>query len=167
MGIFCLLKTKDKDGNKHDTRFLREIDFLKHLNHYELKIFSRLMHQREYKPGEVIFREGYPHAVLYIVKRGKVDIVLEQEDGDPIKLAELNPQSFFGEIGLFIETSRTATAIASEDTILLAVSKVDFQDMIDKYPRIGVKIVYELGKGLSNNVVETNKKLREITDEQE
>ncbi len=162
-----LFKTKDKEGNKLESSFLREIAFLKQLNYFELKTFSRLLHRRDFKPGEVVFREGYPHAVLYIVKEGKVDIVLEAGEDESIKLVELVPYAFFGEVGLFIDTNRTATAIASEDTVLLAVSKVDFKDMIEKYPRIGVKIVYELGKRLSESLVDTNAKLRGYTHEKE
>ncbi len=167
MGLFGLFKTKDRDGKTLEAKFLRQIAFLKQLDYFELKTFSRLLHQREYKPGEVVFREGYPHAVLYIVRQGNIDIVLEEGDAEPIKLAELPEKSFFGEIGLFIDTNRTATAIASQPTILFAVSKIDFQDFIHKFPRIGVKIVYELGKRLSDNIVETNKKLRGFTDEKE
>ncbi len=164
MGLF---KTKDKEGNKLESSFLREIAFLKRLDFFELKTFSRLLHRREFKPGEVVFREGYPHAVLYIVKEGKIDIVLETDEKEPIKLAELTPKSFFGEIGLFIDTNRTATAFAAEESVLLAVSKVDFKDLIGKYPRIGVKIVYELGKRLSESLVDTNSKLRGYIHEKE
>ena len=56
---------------------------------------------------------------------------------------------------------RTATAIASQESILYAISKVDFANFIQTYPKIGVKLLYEIGKNLSNSLINTNKVIKE------
>lgn len=141
--------------------FLQNISFLRQLDRYELKLFARLLNSRLFKAGEYIFHENYPIAVMYIVADGEVDIILENDPQEAIILSTYYKFGHFGEMGLFIETNRTASARAKTDSVLYAVSKKDFEHFIQISPKIGVKILFELAVQLSNMVVQTNEKLKE------
>ena len=160
--LFTLLNKifSSKDDVKiNELRLLKEFAFLKNLSKRELSLFRNLLMRRDFKKGEVIFKEGYPHAVLYLLTKGEVEIFLEKENENQV-LASVTPYSEFGEIGLFIDSKRTASARCLANTSMFAISKSDFQVFVKNYPSVGIKILYNLGINLSKTIVNTNKLLK-------
>lgn len=74
-----------------------------------------------YHREELIFKEGDDGEVMYIVVKGNVDIYTEAA-GREILLNRLEAGDFFGEMALITGNARTATAVATSDTELLAIS---------------------------------------------
>ncbi len=140
---------------------LKQVSFLSPLNGHERGLFAQYLDRRVYQPGEYVFRQNYPAAVLYIVSSGELEILLEKEDHEPVVLDKLIPGRYFGEVGLFQEMHRTACVRAVVESELLAISQQDFLNIMNLSPRTGAKILLELNKRLSDMVVRTNERLRE------
>ncbi|MEA1973111.1 MAG: cyclic nucleotide-binding domain-containing protein [Candidatus Cloacimonadota bacterium] len=134
-------------------------NFFQNLSVGELKKFKHLYFERKYTKGEILFKEDYPHAVLYIIKSGSISITINTKEG-AIELTKLYEGDYFGELGLFIDSLRTADVVAIEDCTLYAVSKNLFKTFIEKHPRIGSKILYSIAQKLSKDLTETNKMLK-------
>ncbi|PID28443.1 MAG: hypothetical protein CSB55_04610 [Candidatus Cloacimonadota bacterium] len=160
MNLFKSGKIKFFNKLKPEFEFLKDVKFLKGLSTGELKQFSKLLHERKFKENEIIFKKGYPHAVLYIVGSGELKVILERDDSAVINLATVKKSDHFGEIGLFTESNRTATVIGKTDSVLYAVSKSDFTDFINIYPKISIKILYNISKSLCDKISKTNDKLK-------
>ena len=79
-----------------------------------------------YQAGDVIFHEGDPAEEVFILGQGRVAIVKDSGDGSSLVLGERTVGHLIGEIGLLQETPRTASAVALDPTVLLAISKTDF-----------------------------------------
>lgn len=73
-----------------------------------------------YKAGETIFSHGDAPEYLYIVEEGVIDIVLPAR-GDELILATIEAGSFFGELAVFDNQPRTATARAAADASLICI----------------------------------------------
>jgi hypothetical protein len=71
--------------------------------------------------GEVVFRQGEPGDLFYLVEDGRCEISV---DGD--KVADAWPGETFGEIALLRDIPRTATVTALEETKLLALERDEF-----------------------------------------
>jgi CRP/FNR family transcriptional regulator, cyclic AMP receptor protein len=83
---------------------------------------------RDFKAGDVIFREGDPAQELFIVQSGEVEIRLGN------RVLETLPQhSIFGEMALIDNAPRSATAIAATDARLVPVSEKQFL-FLKQYP---------------------------------
>lgn len=67
--------------------------------------------RRHFENGETIFKQGDKPSEMYVVYEGKVRIFREH-DGNETELATLGPDEFFGEMGLFDEKPRSASAKA-------------------------------------------------------
>lgn len=81
------------------------------------------------RAGEILFHAGDPGDALYIVARGKMEVVPDrQATGAPI--AVLSEGQAFGEMALLSGGPRTATVRAAGDADLLTISKDDFDRMI-------------------------------------
>src|SRR5690242_18654731 len=83
--------------------------------------------------GAGIFRQGDIPQFLYIVESGGVDIVLPAV-GDDIIAATFEAGSFFGELGVFDNQPRTATARATGETHLILVPLAAVADLIENHP---------------------------------
>ena len=93
--------------------------------------------------GEVIFREGEIGEDIYIIAKGSVRIYLEREDGE-VHLDSLRIGDFFGEMILFEENERSASAVALEPTRLIVIKKDNFEEEIEKKPWLARKMLRSL-----------------------
>ncbi|HSP07833.1 MAG TPA: DUF1003 domain-containing protein [Acidobacteriota bacterium] len=96
--------------------------------------------QREMKEGETIFSQGAIPDALYIVKEGEVDIVMDSPNGEVI-LASITPGNVFGELGIFDNAPRSATARAVKDTKVLLLKRDVVLDFMQKNPSATLRIM--------------------------
>ena len=145
---------------KNDIDFLQSIPLFDSLKHSEIVRLERILHDRVYNKNEEVFFEGEPGAALYIIKEGKIDIYKNYKE-EKILLASLGEGTFFGELALFDESPRSATAVASKDTVLLAFSKPGLALFSEKNPSTGFKISMRLGEILSQRLRVANAHIEE------
>lgn len=89
--------------------------------------FHRL--RTAYKKGDVIFRENDMRDNAYIIERGEVEIST-QRNGKAVPLVRLGQGEVFGETALLGDGTRTATAIAVEDTEVFTISPALLRDRV-------------------------------------
>ena len=75
--------------------------------------------------GEIVFKQGARGDCMYVIRYGKVRIFRDQ-DGTETTLATLKPGDSFGEIALFDEKPRSASAQAMGETELEVVPRATF-----------------------------------------
>ena len=100
-----------------------------------------------YQKSDIIFEENSTGDEMYILRSGKVKLVL----GDAERRAEVGtleqPGEFFGEMALVDASPRSATAIAEEDNTKLEVlSRENFLKMIREHPEFALDVMSELSK---------------------
>lgn len=145
------------DDAKDELATVRNIPLFRDLKDGELKKVTKLLHERRYEPGEVVFREGQTGAGMYIVKQGAVDIVLRLADGSEQNVVSLSDRQFFGELALLEATPRTATAVVRKPTVLLGIFQPDLEQLLDRNARLGASVVWNLARM-------TGRRLRELSD---
>jgi len=108
-----------------------------------LKIpFKKLTH---FPKADIIFKEGSFGFSMYFIYSGKVKLYTEAP-GRQITLAIVGPGEFFGEMALIDSSPRTATAVAEEDTKLVAVDKAKFLELLNSHPEFAFTIIQNLSK---------------------
>jgi len=93
-----------------------------------------------FKLGETILRRGDPGLGYFIIHKGKARVVDDSGDGKPITLALLSPGAAFGERSLFFDQPISATVRSAGKTILLKLSRADFDVVIKNDPTISERI---------------------------
>lgn len=130
-------KRKEK---KEVIELLAKCDLLRHLPPDDIEGILRCVTSRHFGAGDVIFRAGDPGDALYIVERGRVEVLAEPNSGGAStgaagkRFAELKPGNAFGEMALLSGQPRTATIRAIDDTDLLEISKKDFERLMASDP---------------------------------
>lgn len=78
-----------------------------------------------FEPGQEIFRQGDLGDRIYIISRGKAE-VLRENGGRTISLALLGPGEYFGEMAVLNQTTRNATVRCVESLDVLSIHKREF-----------------------------------------
>jgi CRP-like cAMP-binding protein len=120
---------------------IRNIPVFESLSNNELVQIERMLHERRYMPGESVFNEGEPGAGMYIIQKGTVVIKKSVSDTDSIELAKIGEKNFFGELALLDEIPRSASACTEKESVLLGFSKPDLEKIMERNPRLGMKIL--------------------------
>ena len=140
---------------------LKQVPLFQDLSGRDLKKVARLLHERTYQPGEVIFREGDPGAGMYIVRKGKVNIVIGRPDGSEQLLAPIADRQFFGEMALLEAAPRSASAVAAEKSELLGFFQADLESLIARDSKLGSKVVWNLARLMASRLRGMNDVLRQ------
>lgn len=92
----------------------------------------------EQPAGSVVLRAGERGDVFYMVMEGSMNIM--GPDGASL-IGHVHTGDFLGEISLVSQQPYTATAIAATDVKLVALKHQDFERLINRYPRIGMRVM--------------------------
>ncbi len=137
-------------NKKPDFSRLREYPMLKDLNDHELKMFSQLILEREYKEGEYIFKQDFPVAAIYLIHSGLIQIHAHDDpEASPILL---HPHQFIGILDMYNQNKRRGTARVVKDSVLATISRQDFMNFIHNNPKAGVKILNRICEAYSHYI---------------
>ena len=120
-------------------KLLSTSDLMRHLPAEQIERILPCIRDKRVKKGEILFKAGDPGDALYIVGRGKVEVLADaaRDNAAPAgALALLGPGASFGEMSLLSGEPRTATIRAAEDTDLLQIDKVVFEQLLENDPRM-------------------------------
>ena len=104
----------------------------------ELNQKMELIHLRN---GEVLIRQGESGDSLYIVLDGRLRVILYEQAGHAPKiLSEIGRGESVGEMALITGETRSATVIAIRESHLIQLTQAQFNELVEKYPQITMKI---------------------------
>ena len=151
------------------TTHLKSNVLFQDLSRKELRFVSDIVHLRNYRDGECVFRQDDLGVGMYIIVSGAVAISAHQphtetnHPHDTIVIAQLESGDFFGELALVEENGRrSATAVAVGATTLIGFFKPDLFDIIKRNPQAGLKISLRLGQVLGQRLKKTTARVIEL-----
>jgi CRP-like cAMP-binding protein len=87
--------------------------------------------------NDIIVEQGAPGDSMYIVAEGLLYVYIAQaESGTLLKVAEISPGQFFGEIPLLTGEPRSATVKAETEALVYEITREDMERLLDKRPEI-------------------------------
>lgn len=104
-----------------------------------LGLFEHVKDAETFESGDLIFQEGTPGDIMYVILEGKVDISVH---GRTVDIA--NPGELVGEMALIDSKSRSATAIAKTDCTLAPVDQSRFLFMVQETPMFSLHVMQAL-----------------------
>jgi len=82
--------------------------------------------KKNFKSGEIIIRQGDEGHNAYIIEKGRVEILVEQNSGTLHRVGTRGVGTIIGEMAIVDDAPRTATIKAIEDCELLEITRDDF-----------------------------------------
>ena len=117
------------------------------------------MAEKQYNKGEVIFREGDAGTSFFQIESGKVAVIANSGKDDETILTSLTAGDFFGEMAAVEGSRRSATIVATENTVVTEIP----QKEIDTYFTEQPEKIMELMKHLSRRIRELTNDYNEVT----
>jgi CRP/FNR family cyclic AMP-dependent transcriptional regulator len=128
--------------------FLATVPLFKSLDAVERERFAELVREKGYPKGSVIVFEDDPGDALFVIRAGRVKVVLLADDGREVILGLLGVGEHFGELSLIDDQPRSAHVIAMEDSSILVLRRDDFRRRVEANPVVAWALLQELSRRL-------------------
>ena len=115
-------------------------------------------HRRKYPAKSTIIYAGDQGDTLSYIIKGSVSVLLEDDDGREMVVAYLNEGDFFGEMGLFGQTDRSAWIRAKAECEVGEISHAKFQELSKDYP----EFLFAVGVQISKRLRDTTRKVGDL-----
>jgi uncharacterized membrane protein len=131
---------------------LRSIPLFEGLAVDDLQALANSVVPRSFKAGEMVFHQGDAGDQMYIVAEGHVNIHLPGDESRRVSLSDITQGEYFGELALFDDKPRSASALATTDAVLLELSRETLSSYLERRPRAAMAIL----RMMSERLRETN-----------
>jgi voltage-gated potassium channel len=95
---------------------------------------ARLLKPQIVPERQAIVRRGEPADAMFFIMDGDVEVEVDPQH------VRLGKGQFFGEIGLLLDTTRTATVTALNECRLLVLDRADFDRLMTQHPDLKARI---------------------------
>jgi voltage-gated potassium channel len=124
-----------------DLEKLRSIPLFAGLHGHALARIGELSNEFEAPAGWVLIEVGQPGSGMFVLEEGTVEI--QTPNGHSW---EYGPGEFFGELALLTDHPRNARVRAKTAVKCLAISRRDFQKLLEEEPEIAVAMLPRLAQ---------------------
>jgi serine/threonine protein phosphatase PrpC/CRP-like cAMP-binding protein len=142
------------------TEMLRRIPLFQHMTYKELLGILGIAKGQKFESGQSIILEGETGDELFVIFRGKVDVI---KNG--LHIAQLKAGAHFGEMGLVDQVPRSATVVASEATSAISIDRDNLLKLMRRDSLLAVKLLWSFVQVLSERLRNTNEGLADLKSE--
>ncbi|MEW6777111.1 MAG: AarF/UbiB family protein [Bdellovibrionota bacterium] len=137
---------------------VRRLSIFDKLSEDELEYVTGLCEERLYKDGDMILEEGVRGMGLFILSMGSARVLKAVRGQKQQAIGELSAGDHFGEMSLVTDRPTSASIRASGETTCLFIPREKFQDLMDRRPMIGKKVLWSLVQTLSDRLLEADRR---------
>jgi CRP/FNR family cyclic AMP-dependent transcriptional regulator len=137
---------------------VKEISLSPQLDENAIRRFEGHAVRRKFPRNTIIFSKGDESDSLYLVCKGKVKVVIEDEQGKEIVLSVMGPGEYFGEMAAVDGAPRSATVVTREPTELMIIHRSDFRNVLSSNP----DVVFNLLKVLVDRLRRADEKIERL-----
>lgn len=157
------------DGGAHQKDSLSELigqlTVFNTLTWRELATLERIVHRRQFMPGEIIIRAFTPRSGLFAVISGHVQVVRHRSGEADLVLDTLGVGELLGEFALLDDSPRSTSIVAADSCELIGFFRSDLVDLIQTQPQMGFKVLYRLAQIMSTRMQGVMQSLRHLRED--
>ncbi len=140
---------------------LREFPLMQ-LDHDLMGDLERTVQKKSFKAGEKVFHIGEAGEEIFLVRSGRVHILLPLPGNKRHHLATMCRGDFFGEMSFLDKCSRSADAVAATDTEIFVLARSAFDEVAHKSERFATGVYKQLARGIADRLRVTDAELRSL-----
>ncbi|MGQ9627913.1 MAG: HEAT repeat domain-containing protein [Anaerolineae bacterium] len=129
--------------------FLKKVPLFSEASPEDLKALAHIAAEQVYPEHNIICRQGDPGGEMFIIVSGKLEVVVESENGEEKLLATRYPGEYVGEMAILDGAPRSASIRTAEvEARLLVIQERDFESILHERPEIALKVIEILSRRL-------------------
>lgn len=137
---------------------LRKLNIFKDLEADHIQRLARLSTSKVFEAGQVIYEEGSPSDEMLVLLQGR--IIASSRGG--AELAEIEPGTSTGEMGVLTDQPRSAKITAIEKCIAVVFSKTQMTAALSSNSLMSLRLHANMVKLISDRLTAANNKIDEL-----
>ena len=133
---------------------LKRIAVLQAMDDAALARLAAVLEDRNLADGQSVFAEGEPGDSMYFLMGGRIRVekLTDAAGASRKTLAVLEPGDYFGEMALFDQKPRSASAVADGPARVLGLSKAAFDALLEQEGRAGMSVLFAMIRTSSDRI---------------
>jgi CRP-like cAMP-binding protein len=116
----------------------------------ELATIGTRLRRAQYKPGEVVIRQGDQDRSVYIVANGTTTVSIQIAGAErQLRLFSYARGTIFGEMALLDRQPRSATVTADAEVVCYVLTEEAFEGLLAEHPLIAVRLLANVAREVS------------------
>ena len=107
----------------------------------KIELLEKVIREKHYKRGAVIWEKCSANKELLIPISGKLKVVEQDEEGNELTLNFVFAGQWIGEMSLIDEGGHSATVVAIEDSNCLIIPRKDFLRLLEECPGLSINLI--------------------------
>jgi CRP-like cAMP-binding protein len=120
---------------------LRKVPLFAACDDKQLAFIASQVEEMDFPAGRVLCRQGDSGGEFFVILTGTAEV-----RRDAVRLRQLGPGDFFGEIALLDHGPRTATVVATSALRCLVLGQTQFRSVLAQNVAIAVAVLDALGR---------------------
>lgn len=136
--------------------------FAENLSNSQLQSLCRASRIHSLPAGAVLFREGEVEDEVFVIHSGHVKLSMHVPGRGDVVLLTSGPGDLVGWSGLISDGTMTATAVTTEESVLVAMSGKRIRELCEADSQLGYVLMTRLAKVLSQRILATRLQLLDL-----
>ena len=111
----------------------------------------------ELAPGDIVARQGQQADSMHFILEGRVDVIVNLDDGRSVRVRSLGRHTTIGEMGLITSRPRSATLQAEVASVLYMLSATAFEHIRNENPSLGQALLTFVVEVMAERLSYTNR----------
>ena len=146
--ISSIFRRTEENTPTRKLRYLSVTDIFCDLGQEELMEIAHAATMVTCQAGKMLYSPEERGEVLFILKKGHVQIYRMSDGGRKLVMVTLGPGTVFGEMALTGTEMHDAFAEATEDALICILNRRDVEKLLMSKPQVAVRLLDVIGKRL-------------------
>lgn len=148
--------------NLTNFQLLTNTPIFEHLAEDDLGVVEERLISLEFEPGDLLFKEGAAGRYICFIVKGSLEVFKQTEGEDEVIIAELSEGNSVGEMSIIDGLTCSATVRAKTPATVMALTKDDFERIMQEFPSVGAQIFKGISTLLSMSLRRTSDDLAKL-----
>ncbi len=126
--------------------FLKDIPLFQPMDEAERSAVAALMDEARFAAGQQLFHERDQGGICYVLRSGRVELSVTDENGEKLVVDVLEPGELCGELSLLDGGTRSTTAVALTELEVLVLERGDLIAFLRKQPDAALDLLAALSR---------------------
>lgn len=129
---------------------LSKIEIFQDLSEAEVEEMDRQTTMTSCEPGRVFYAPEETGEVLFLLKKGRVQLYRLSPEGKKLVVAVLEPGAIFGEMSFVGQGMHNTFAEAIDECLICVMSRVDVERMLKNKPQVAIRFMEAMASRLQD-----------------
>jgi sulfate permease, SulP family len=111
-----------------------------------------------------LMRRGDPSEAMYFIESGRLNVLLETENSEMVRLGGVRGGTVVGELSLYLKSPRTANVVTEQKSVLFRLTTESMKKMESNDPEVAAALHQWIARLLAERLADNNRTIEALMD---